>query len=486
MPRINHSGILDLIDGPPAVVRSERDFRPYQMWMAKLACRLPAVFLAASMGLGKTGAVLYALRRMLEKGKIRKVLIVAPLYVAENTWPEELRCWTFARSLTYSVLTGTEAERRAAAAERTQIHIINRENIVWLWQLFGRRWPYDCLVYDEASRLKGGRKRTKPTARQDGTVTGRKLSEFGALTQTRGFYRKVIEMSGTPAPNGLVDLWGPLYLLDQGRRLGNTKTAFMDRWFKVDPFNYTITPHDHSKAEIMARISDVMVSLREEDYLSLPPLVTDDRWVSLSPTLQEQYDRFEREMVLEEHDVEAVSSGVLVNKLLQFSNGGLYRQDGTVAPVHDLKLRALESVVEEAGGAPLLIAYSFKFDLARIRKRFPKFRVFGESRDDMRDWNAGRIPGLIVHPASAGHGLNFQHGGNIMVWYGLNWSLELYKQFNKRLHRSGQQAEHVFMYRILCRGTADEHMLGVLEAKGATQDSITEFVRVRMERIRNS
>jgi hypothetical protein len=478
--------IIDLLDGPPAVIRGVKDFRPYQKLMSDLCRKKPAVLLAAEMGLGKTAAVLHALRRMLDRGVIRKVLIVAPLYVARNTWPEEIRVWDFARVLTYSVLTGGESERRAAAIEPTQIHIINRENLVWLWQLFGRKWPYDCLVYDEASRLKAGRKRTKPTERKDGSFSSRKLSEFGALAQTRGYYRKVIEMSGTPAPNGLTDLWGPLYILDQGRRLGATKTAFLNRWFWSNPYGYDVTPHAHSRSEIMGRISDVMVSLREEDYLSLPPLVTDDRWVSMPLSLEDQYRRFEKTMVLEEYDVEAVSSGVLVNKLLQFANGGLYRQDGAVQPIHDLKLKALESIVEEACGAPLLIAYSFKFDLARIRKKFPKFRVFGDSRDDMRDWNAGRIPGLIVHPASAGHGLNFQHGSNICVWYGLNWSLELYKQFNKRLHRSGQAADRVFMYRILCRGTADEHMLGALEAKGQTQDQITEMVRIRMERIRES
>lgn len=478
--------VIDLLDGPPSVIRGVDDFRPYQRWMADLAYRLPAVLIGAEMGLGKTGAVLHALRRMLDETVIRKVLIVAPLYVAQNTWPEEIRCWDFARPMTYSILTGEESERRAAAHENTEIHIINRENIVWLWQLFGRQWPYDCLVYDEASRLKAGSKRTKITKRKDGSVTGRKLSEFGALSQTRGFYSKVIEMSGTPAPNGLIDLWGPVYILDQGRRLGAKKSAFLDRWFKQDRYTYKIDPFPHSRGEIMGLISDVMVSLREEDYLSLPPLVIDDRWVTLPAAILQQYRRFERTMVLQEYDIEAVSAGVLTNKLLQFSNGGLYQSDGAVVPVHDLKLKALESIVEEACGAPVLVAYSYKFDLERIRKRFPKFRVFGESPSDMRDWNAGKIPGLIVHPASAGHGLNFQYGGHIMVWYGLTWSLELYKQFNKRLHRSGQTSERVYMHRILAHGTEDEHMLAALEAKGNTQDHITETVRVRMERIRES
>lgn len=461
---------------------TENDFEPYQHWMADRAYEQPYTFLAAEMGLGKTPATLYAVRRLLDEGVCKRALVVAPLYVAENTWPDEIAKWRFSRPLTYSVLTGSEAEREAARLQETDIHIINRENLVWLWSRFGAdKWPYDLLVYDEASRLKGGGAKTKPAQRKDGTFSSPRLSEFGALALARNKFDRVIELSGTPAPNGLIDLWGPFYILDRGNRLGRTKTAFKQRWFSENRWTHEIKPHDHSFGEITDKISDVMVSLREADYLSLPPLHVSDRYVNLPKSLREQYHRFEKDMVLEEYDVEAVNSGVLTNKLLQFANGSLYLSDDSALPLHDLKLQALESIVEEAAGKSLLVAYSFKFDLERIKKRYPKARVFGDSKNDMRDWTAGRIPMLICHPASAGHGLNFQFGGHIGVWYGLTWSLELYQQFNKRLHRRGQENDHVMLYRILAKGTADIDVGRALERKGATQDAITNTVRVRLE-----
>jgi Ruegeria phage superfamily II DNA/RNA helicase len=460
---------------------TESNFEDYQHYMARLVYEKPWVYLAADMGLGKTAAVLKAVRRLLDEGVVRKVLIVAPLRVCENTWPEEIAKWDFAQALTYSLVIGTEEERNAARLEDTELHIINPANVVWLWKAWGaRNWPYDMLVYDEASRLKGGHKMTKPVERKDGSVGVKRLSEFGVLSRVRFYFRKVVEMSGTPSPNGLQDLWGPMYVLDQGQRLGTTKTAFMQRWFAVNRYDYSITAHSHSFDEITGRIKDVMVSLREEDYLKLPPLIPNPIYVTLPPSVMARYREFERTMVDKEFDLEAVNGGVLTNKLLQFANGSMYVDDETAKPVHDLKLQALESVVEEACGEPMLIAYSFKFDLERIKKRFPKFRVFGESKSDKADWDAGRIPGLIIHPASAGHGLNFQYGGHIAVWYGLNWSLELYRQFIKRLHRRGQKRDHVMMHYILAKGTVDSDVLGVLQNKGATQDAITNAVRVRL------
>jgi SNF2 family DNA or RNA helicase len=459
---------------------TEDDFHDYQRYIADLTYEKDAVLVAADMGLGKTAPVLRVIRRLLDEGVVRKVLVVAPLRVAEETWPEEMAKWDFAVPLTYSLLTGDQDQRNAARLANTEVHIINRENIVWLWKAWGaRKWPYDMLVYDEASRLKGASDRTKPVERKDGTMSVPKLSEFGTLKRARFFFKRVIEMSGTPSPNGLIDLWGPIYVLDRGERLGTSKTAFQNRWFVYNRYDYSITPHRWSEKEIMDRVRDVMVSLREEDYLKLPPLFPNTRWVHLPPKIMEQYRRFERTMVLKEFDLEAVNGGVLTNKLLQFANGSLYLDDESAKPIHDLKLQALESIVEEAFGEPMLIAYSFKFDVVRIKKRFPKFRIFGETKNDKRDWDAGRIPGLIVHPASAGHGLNFQYGGHIAVWYGLNWSLELYRQFIKRLHRQGQ-THPVMMHYILAKGTADETVLAAQAVKGATQDSITNAVRVRL------
>lgn len=474
--------IRDLIDGPPSRSLRRADFRGYQVYMSDRIYHEREVYLAADMGLGKTAAVLWAVRRLLDEGVVRKVLIIAPLAVANDTWPDEFRVWTFARPMKFSLLTGEEEERTAAAREPTEIHIINRENVLWLYKWLsdqGIAWPYDMIVYDEASRLKAGRKRSKGSTRADGTKSAPKMNEFGALSRVRNRVERIVELSGTPAPKGLVDLWGPFYILDQGKRLGSSRTAFLNRWFQQDRYSYEITPFLHSEREIMESISDVMVALREEDYLTLPPLTVDDRYVTLPDKVLDQYRRFERTLYCEEYDVEAVNAGVLTNKLLQFANGSLYVSEDEAKPIHDLKLDALESIVEETAGEPLLIAYSFRFDLDRIRKRFPKFRVYGESRSDMRDWNAGKIPGLIVHPASAGHGLNFQFGGHHAVWYGLNWSLELYQQFNKRLHRSGQKAERVFLHRILARRTEDENVASQLIARGATQDAIKDHVRLR-------
>lgn len=483
MARITDHEALELIEGKGRQL-SESDFRIYQRWMAQHCYDTPFVLLAAGMGLGKTGAALWVARKRLDEGAVRKVLVVAPVNVANETWPEELRVWDFARPLSWSLLTGPAEEREAARLEDTEIHIINRENVVWLFRQWGRKWPYDMLIYDEASRLKGAKPKTQPVERKDGSMSTPKLSEFGALSRTRMYFDYVIELSGTPAPNGLKDLWGPFYILDRGERLGTSKTAFMKRWFNEDRYTHKITPFAHSEREIMDRVEDIMVSLRKEDYLTLPPVVPVDHWVTLPPPIMKKYKQFEKDMLLREYDVEAVNSGVLVNKLLQFANGSIYDDDGKDRPVHDLKLQKLESIVEEAAGEPLLIAYSFKFDLERIKKRFPRFRVFGETKNDMRDWNDGKLDALIVHPASAGHGMNFQYGGHIFVWYGLNWSLELYQQFNERLPRSGQKAERVFMHRILARGTEDANQDRNLQMKGATQDSITERVRVRMEDMR--
>ena len=479
---------IELIEGPPERIYTRADFRPYQVWMSRAMLKtwknddVEGVLMGADMGLGKTATTLYALYKLLNKGLIRKVLIVAPKYVAENSWPGEIACWDFARTLTYAVITGTEDERLRALRMRAQIHIINRENLVWLKGVWGRKWPYDYLVYDEASRLKSGSKRVAKAKRKDGTTRHRGMSEFGVLSRMRYTFTKVIELSGTPSPNGLIDLWGPLFIIDKGKRLGSSRTAYERRWFQENERAHKFTPFDHSEEEIMGKLSDVFFSLKSEDYVSLPPLIVNDKYVHLAPREMALYKKFERERALEEWDVEAVNKGVLVNKLLQAANGSIYRADDLPPKhIHDEKLDALGSILEESKGRPVLVAYSFKFDLVRIKSRFKTAHIFGEGKNDYRDWNNGKIPIMLVHPASAGHGLNFQAGGNIAVWYGLTWSLELYRQFVKRLHRSGQKADRVFLHRILAKGTADEDVLRVLERKGATQDSITDAVRVRLD-----
>lgn len=472
---------LETIYGPPRIIRSEYDFRTYQDWMSDVMVEKPAVFVAADMGLGKTAAALYAFKRLHAMGKVKKCLILAPLNVAENTWPDEIAGWTFARDIKYTVVTGDEDERIAALQWDGDVHIVNRENLVWLKAYWGPRdWPYDMLIYDEASRLKSGRKRSKPNKRKDGTVGNKNLTEFGVLAQFRFTFKHVILLSGTPAPNGLIDLWGPIFIIDKGFRLGDSRSAFEERWFSYDHYTRQHKAFHHAQGEITSLISDVFFSLRSEDYLKLPKLIINDRKVIMPPKAVEMYKRLERDSVIEELNIEAVNGGVLTNKLLQLASGSLYHPDGTATHIHDAKLDELESIMVEAAGNPVLVGYAFKFDLERIRKRFPYARVFGENRNDLRDWNNGDIRMLVTHPASAGHGMNFQHGGNIAVWYGMTWSLELYQQFMKRLHRSGQSADHVIVHRIMAANTADLTVGNVIELKGVRQDDITDAVRIRL------
>lgn len=482
---------LELIWGPPDCILTEADLRSYQRWMVKTIKKRAKVYLGAEMGLGKTGATLKAIVDLLNEGLISRVLIVAPLYVAEETWPEEIQKWEFARHLRYRIVTGTEEERIAALREGPcEVTIINRENLLWLLRKLGRkRWRFDMIVYDEASRLKRGSTRTKPNVRRDGTKSEPRLTELGILDLMRANTKYLVELSGTPSPNGLIDLWGPIYAIDGGQRLGTSMTAYKRRWFREDRWTQKVEPFEHAHREIMAKLEDVFYSLKSEDYLKLPPLIEVDHPVKLSAAEMAGYRELERESALEVMNrwgepevIEAVNNGVLTGKLLQYANGSLYGSDGTDHPIHSRKLDVLESIFEEASGMPILVAYSFQFDKDAIRKKFPFARVFGESRSDKRDWNAGKIPMLVIHPASAGHGLNFQFGSNIAVWYGLTWSLELYQQFIKRLWRSGQKEDRVFLHRILARGTADYDVLAALTRKGATQDSITDAVRVRLQR----
>ena len=480
---------LEMVYGPPEEILHESNLRDYQVWMADKIVDTPGLFLGAEMGLGKTGSVLYAITKLLKARKITKVLIIAPLRVAEETWPAEIAKWSFARGLTYRVVTGSEAERIAALRfGPAVITIVNRENLRWLRQRIGiRRWPFDMIVYDEASRLKSGRVKSEPKPRADGSVPGGRMTELGVLESVRHRTTKIVELGGTPAPNGLIDLWGPFYAIDKGKRLGTSRTRFRERWFRENTYNRTWEPQDHAFDEIMGRLKDVFFALREEDYLKLPPLVPVNHIVHMTPAQQARYDDFEAEMAIEVRNrwdepemIEAVNNGVLTNKLLQFANGSLYTSDKEAVKIHEHKLDVLESIMEEAAGSPVLVAYSFQFDKAAIKKRFPYVRVFGESREDMRDWNAGKIRMLLTHPASAGHGLNFQAGSNISVWYGLTWSHELYWQFIKRLHRSGQKRDQVFLHRIICAGTADMNILPVLSRRKAVEDDIKKAVLVRL------
>lgn len=470
----------------PAFSRSRDDLRSYQVGTVKLIKRIwsdgddkiPGVILAYSMGSGKSVSTLTALRDLLDAGTIRKALIIAPLLVAETVWPTEIEDWQHLRDTTYTLIRGTEKQRQELAQQNTEIHIINKELVPWLWMNSdrGRTWDYDVIVIDEASMLKNGKKRTKL----------KKLTRFGALAQARSKTSAIIELTGTPAPNGLQNLWGLVYIIDRGERLGESQKRFMDRYFDVNQFSYKITERKHAKKEITEAVKDIMFSLNPADYTELPAIVPLEVKVKLPPKIMEEYRRLERTLISQEYDVEAVNNAVLANKLLQLASGSMYQEDGNDIFVHDCKLHALESIVEELDGTPLLVAYSYRFDLKRIRAKFPKAVVLNEVPDvmqTMRDWNAGKIQMLLAAPLSAAHGLNMQYGSNQACWYGLNSDLELYQQFNMRLARPGSKSSHVFLHHIIAEGTHDEDILPVLTNKDALQQDVLDATRIRFHDI---
>ena len=487
---IPDANLRDLMHGPPDRILTVEDMDPHQTQISDLVFSKVGAIIAAEMGLGKTGSVLHGAIRCLKAGKVKKWLIVAPLYVASDTWPDEFWKWSFGREQLFSPIIGTPKQRLAALESDAPFHIINRENIKWLWMQLRDNWPYDGLIYDESSRLKGGNMKSakskkrivnKETGEITRKTTGGGMSEFGALAEAResGAIKRAILMTGTPAPNGLIDLWGQAYLVDLGHRLGKTKDAYLRRWFYQSPWgDKKIDPHPHSEGEITDLLSDMMYVFREEDHVDLPPLVKQIHWVTLPPKALAKYKEMQKEYCLEDIDVEAVNNGVLANKLLQMANGSIYDTEKTAHKIHDRKLDELGKIYHDANGRPILVAYGFQFDRDAIKERFPEARVYGDSPTDMQDWNAGKIKMLLMHPAGAAHGLNFQFGTNIAVWYGLNWSLELYQQFNKRIHRRGQKQDRVFLKIIVARDTYDVRQLKALEVKGATQQRITENFNV--------
>lgn len=463
----------------------------------------PEFMVAADMGVGKTGASLIAMRRLLDRGAVRRWLVIAPLLVAESTWPDEIDAWVETSVLEYEVLTGPPARREQRALRLPEVTIINRENIGWLvefWAKRGEPWPYDGVVLDEISSYKNPTKRNKPTALVIDEATGEilralpkatsdadkaaavvkglkkvkgQLTRFGQLCKVRSEIDWIFGLTGTMAPNGLTDIWSQYFVLDQGQRLYSSITKFRTRWFDKDHGGFKYTLREGAFAQIVERVKDITISMKTEDFTDMPDITYNTIYVDLPPKVMKQYKEMKKTLMLEEHDIEAVNKGVLTGKLLQLANGSIYDQEGEVIEIHDLKLDALERVIEEAAGAPVLVAYSYQFDLVKLKKRFPRAEVVGEAKDVVKRWNNKEISILLAHPQSAGHGLNLQYGGCITVWYGLCWSLEYYQQLNKRLHRPGQKNK-VFIHHIVARGTMDETVMEVLPQKEFTQDALIE------------
>lgn len=436
------------------------DLHHYQERMVDWIVERPYCALYAEMGLGKTAATLTAIRDLLNTCEISRVLVVAPLRVALNTWPAEIAKWAHTADLTYTILHGPS--RLTRLNEDTDIHIVNRENVVWLWEHWGKDWPYDLVVIDEASSFKSY-----------------SAKRFKAMMKARKHVDRLVELTGTPASNGLLDLWPQIALLDRGERLGRNITAYRRRWFDSDYMGYTWSPRENAEAEIHARLADICLTMRAEDYLDVPPVIHNDIAVTLPVKAARQYAELEKEFLIEIEDetVTAATAAVLSNKLLQMANGALYTDEyGSFEEVHDAKIEALREIVEANPGEPILVATNFVSDRVRIRKAFPDAEMLDNDYAAIMRWNAGKTPMLLAHPASAGHGLNLQDGGHILVWFGLNWSLELYDQMNARLHRQGQSRPTI-IHRIVAGDTVDETVIRALAGKAITQNALLDALR---------
>lgn len=462
-----------------ACSRSRKDLKEYQRRAVAFMHANPSCGLWAEMGTGKTAVTITALADLFERFDIGRTLVVAPLRVARTTWPDELRLWDQARELSFAVIKGSPEKRLSILRDdRSDMHIINVELLLWLVDAiknepalkntFGGRWPYDVVVLDESSLF--------------GDTASKR---FKAMRKQLPHIDRVWQLTGTPAGNGLVGLWSQTFLLDRGERLGRTKTSYLRRWFDAGYMGYTYTPKEGAQAEIEAALSDICMSLLADDHLDLPAMVPNDVVVELPTKARRFYRELEREFVAQldsGETAEALTAAALTNKLLQCANGAIYSGEaGEWSELHTAKLDALQEIVTATEGKPLLVAYNFKFDLARIKKRFPQARVLDKDPATIAAWNAGKIAMLLTHPASAAHGLNLQYGGNHLVWYGLNWSLELYLQFNARLRRQGQKFR-VFNHRIIANNTADQAVVAALTRKNVTQRGLLEALRGDAER----
>ena len=419
--------------------------------------------------MSKTVITLSALYDLcLDRFDVHRVLVIAPLRVARDTWPAEIQKWDHLKGLTWSVAVGTAQERLAALRQKTFLHIINRENVQWLIEDSGIRWEYDMIVIDELSSFKS-----------------HQAKRFRSLLKVRPGVKRIVGLTGTPSSNGLMDLWAEFRLLDMGKRLGRFITHYRDQFFMPDARNmnqiFSYKPRPGAEAEIYRRIRGMTISMKSTDYLQMPECVMNRVPVFLSPAEQDTYNALKRELVVQlgDMEVDAVNAAALSGKLCQLANGAVYTEDKHTVCFHDRKLDALEDLIEGANGKPVLVAYWFKHDLARIRKRFTVREL--KSSKDIQDWNAGRIPVAVIHPASAGHGLNLQAGGSTLVWFGLTWSLELYQQTNARLWRQGQQSATVIIHHIIAQSTIDEQIMRALEDKDRTQAALIHAVKVQLE-----
>ena len=435
----------------------------YQKYAIEYIKSHPITALFLDMGLGKTVTTLTAIRDLMyDAFEVKRVLVIAPLRVARDTWPDELRKWNHLKELTCSVVVGTVAERRRALQQDADIYIVNRENLAWLYE--NSRLDFDMVVLDELSSFKNHQSK-----------------RFRAMKAMRPKVKRIVGLTGTPTGNGLMDLWAEFRILDMGERLGRYISQYRNLYFQPDKRNgmvvYSYKPLPGAEEAIYHQISDITVSMKATDYLEMPELVSVAKEVRLSETEKKRYDELKKSLVLElpGGEVTSANAASLTLKLSQMANGAIYTDDKNVVNIHDRKLETLEDLVESANGKSVLVAYWFKHDKDRIRERMEAREL--KEPQDFADWNAGKIPVALIHPASAGHGLNLQQGGSILIWFGLTWSLELYQQTNARLWRQGQADKTVIIQHIVAKDTIDERILNVLKHKDGTQAALIEAVK---------
>lgn len=445
--------------------------RDYQKLMIEHIARHPRCALWAGMGMGKTSGVLTALERLNFFEPVFPALVVAPLRVAQSTWPDEVEKWAHLSNFRVSAIVGEYDERMKALHTKADIYTTNYEQLQWLVDLYGKKWPFKTIISDESTRLKSFRVR-------QGGKRAKALYQVSWLDVVKRF----IELTGTPAPNGLQDLHGQIHFLDQGHRLGRSYTAFTQRWFRPAWSGFGHEPLAHAQEEIEERLDDICLSIRPEDWFDISEPIENTIYVDLPPKARKLYKDMEQEMFMElgDEEVEAFNAAARTMKCLQLANGAAYVGENAErwVTVHDEKIEALKSIEQEAAGMPLLVAYHFRSDLDRLRKAFPRGRVLDKDPKTIKEWNKGRIPMLFAHPASAGHGLNLQDGSNILVFFGHNWNLEEYLQIIERIGPVRQmQAGHnrpVFIYHIVAKGTIEEGVIERVHSKRSVQDILME------------
>ena len=440
----------------------------YQEYAVKFIESHPISALFLDMGLGKTSITLTAVNELLfDSFEVRKVLVIAPLRVARNTWCDEIKKWDHLSNIKYSIVVGTERERISALNEKADIYIINRENVDWFVNKSGYKFDFDMVVIDELSSFKNHQSK-----------------RFKSLMKIRPKVKRIVGLTGTPSSNGLMDLFAEFKVLDLGERLGYFIGQYRNTYFKPDKTNgaivYSYKPLPNAEDSIYEKISDITVSMKASEYLKMPELVISNYKVEMSDNEKKQYDEMKKNLICEikNGEITVSNAGSLSNKLSQFANGAVYDDEQNIVEIHSRKLDAIEDIIESMNGKPLLVAYWYKHDLQRIKKRFDVREI--KTGKDIADWNKGKIPVALIHPASAGHGLNLQQGGSTLVWFGLTWSLELYQQTNGRLYRQGQKNTVVIQH-IVTKGSIDEQILKALERKNKTQEDLIEAVKANLK-----